>query len=105
MKKSCKECGEIKDIGWFYRAGNIDGRSNECKICARARVKAREIKRKEDPEWLAKERARGREKYHRLYKGKGWNGTNEAKAAWIVRNSIKRSAHNLARNALRSGQL
>lgn len=47
-----------------------DGHLNVCKLCVRSRVKKRDLKLKENPEYIESERKRGREKYHRLYTGK-----------------------------------
>lgn len=43
-----------------------DGHLNKCKDCTKRDTKEREAKLKEDPDWLEKEKTRGREKYHRL---------------------------------------
>jgi hypothetical protein len=70
-EKVCKGCGVLKPLTEYYTIeGNKDGRFGTCKICIKTRVRGREIIKKQDPEWLEKERERGREKFHRLYKGK-----------------------------------
>lgn len=64
-RKKCKDCGSVKFKNEFYSA------QGECKECTKQRVRIRESKLREDPEWVEKERKRGRDKYHRLgYKGK-----------------------------------
>lgn len=63
--KTCKECKATKEKTEFY------GFQGECKSCTKERVKKRELKLREDPEWLEKEKERHRIKYHRLnYKEK-----------------------------------
>jgi hypothetical protein len=46
VKKRCKDCGELKNIGWFYRqACYRDGHMNICKVCKRRQVaENRELK-------------------------------------------------------------
>ncbi len=44
-----------------------DGHLNVCIECVKNGVKSRADKLSDDPAWIEKERARGREKYHRLY--------------------------------------
>ena len=58
--KVCIKCKVKKEKSEFYPT------QGDCKDCVKARVKARTDILKQDPEWLEKERLRGREKYHRL---------------------------------------
>ena len=46
MKKRCKDCGELKNIGWFYQDKRMaDGYLNTCKTCKRRQVaENRELK-------------------------------------------------------------
>lgn len=63
--KTCKECRIEKVIADFY-AGQ-----GECKECTKKRVRIREEKLRDDPEWVEKERERHRLKYYNLnYKEK-----------------------------------
>ena len=105
MEKKCFKCGKVKSLDEFYNAGNKDGKSNECKCCARDRIKKREITLRKNPEFVIAERKRGREKYHRLYKGKVSPGAAEAKKRWAERNTIKRAAHHIVSNAIRDGRM
>lgn len=43
-----------------------DGHLNKCKDCAKNDVRNKYLENKKNPEYRLKERARGREKYHRL---------------------------------------
>src|SRR5690606_5034024 len=44
-----------------------DGHLNKCKECCKVQAAERYRRKSEDPEWVAAERARGRDKYYRLY--------------------------------------
>lgn len=58
--KICKECKVEKYKIDFY------GSQGECKDCTKKRVKARADILSLNPDWIKKERQRGREKYRRL---------------------------------------
>lgn len=76
--KKCIRCGTDKDLNSFYSHPKMkDGHLNKCKECCRTQQKERSAILINDPEWLKNEQARGREKYHRLYKTKGHTGRME----------------------------
>jgi hypothetical protein len=65
--KVCFKCLIEKPLTEFYvhkRMG--DGHLNKCKECTKKDVKTDYCKNIQNPEWHEKERARGRDKYHRL---------------------------------------
>ena len=70
--KKCFKCNIDKSLSEFYKHPQmLDGYLNKCKTCTRKDVQERVNKLSIDPEWIELERARHREKYHRLnYKEK-----------------------------------
>ena len=74
MKKRCFKCGLEKPIEEFYKHPRMaDGHLNKCKECAKKDVHENYDKNVEDPDYVEKERARGRDKHHRLYRGRKQN--------------------------------
>jgi len=71
-KKVCFKCGKEKQLDEFYVHKQMaDGHLNKCKECAKNDVRENYISLTENEEFYEKERARGRDKYHRLgYKDK-----------------------------------
>src|SRR6478672_651172 len=70
MRKKCKTCGVTKSITEYYKQPLLkDGLFKECKDCCKLQAKKRYSVKRKDPVWYGKEKIRGREFYHRLYKG------------------------------------
>jgi hypothetical protein len=76
--KECFKCKKNKPLTDYYKHKDMaDGYLNKCKDCTKKDVNNRYSKLRHDPEYMEKERARGREKYKRLnyknadYKAKG----------------------------------
>ena len=107
MNKICIRCGLLKPIveDYYKHAQMKDGHLSVCKSCVKDRVGKREKALRETTEFVVSERERGREKYHRLYKGNGQTGSTEAKAKYIKDNPLRRYANNMVASALKSGRL
>jgi len=65
--KKCFKCGIEKPFSDFYKHNKMgDGFLGKCKDCTKKDVAEHIEKCKQDIKWVEKERARSREKYHRL---------------------------------------
>lgn len=71
--KVCYKCNTKKQLDEFYKgySKERDGYTGRCKECTKKNIRENYKKNRNNPEWVKKERERGREKYHRLnYKEK-----------------------------------
>lgn len=65
--KKCFKCGRVLPLDQFYRHSMMaDGHLNKCKECTKNDVHKKYMENILRPEYVEKERARGREKYKRL---------------------------------------
>lgn len=68
--KICFKCRRELPLSNFYKHPQMaDGHLNKCKECTRTDVHDNYLKNLDSPDYVEKERERGRDKYHRLYKG------------------------------------
>ena len=68
--KVCFKCGLNLPLSEFYKhPQTADGHLNKCKSCTKNDVHNKYVENIQDDLFKEKERARGRDKYHRLYKG------------------------------------
>ena len=105
--KTCFKCGESKPLSEFYPHKRMaDGRLGKCKTCAKSDVAKRIEAKQLDPDWLADERARCREKQSR-YRAAGAASVvkPEAQKKWLAANPQKRKAQSAAGRAVRCGKL
>jgi len=80
--KECFKCKQIKPLSEFYKhPATKDGHVNKCKICNKKDVLVNYKNNSLDPNFIIKERKRGREKHLRLYSGKTRQNYNN-KANW-----------------------
>jgi len=65
--KVCFKCHRELPLSMFYKHPQMgDGHLNKCKECTKKDVHKDYERNSQNDEWIEKERARGREKYHRL---------------------------------------
>lgn len=83
----CNRCKKEKELSEFYAY-----QLTECKDCIKKRVRERENELRQSPEWVEKERRRGRNKYHRLYEGTG-KAKPQNNRRWINKFPEKRGAN------------
>ncbi len=108
--KQCFKCGEVKPLSLFYKHKRMaDGHLNKCIECAKKDEKKRQILNAD----YIREYERGRANLpHRIEARKRYSQTEEgkkaarkAKQAWLDKNTIKRAAHILIRNAIKKGEI
>lgn len=94
--KRCFKCGQILPISAFYAHPQMrDGHLNKCKSCTRKDVHERYEEKIKDKDFLEKQRARGRDKYKRLYCGKNIGNKYNSNC---VRSFIKRRVGEIDKN-------
>lgn len=108
--KICFKCNVVKDISDFYAHKRMaDGHLNKCILCTKKDEKERRLLKID----YLKEYDRSRDKlpsrielkkkYSQTEKGK--EAARKAKKKWIDSNIIKRAAHLILNNAVKSGEV
>lgn len=104
--KICFKCGKDKELSEFYKHnGMADGRLNKCKECTKMDTKKRIEEKRKDIDWVRKERARGREKFRRLYSDVKQTCNNETSKKYRQKNPIKWRAVCIVNNAIKYGKI
>lgn len=84
--KKCFKCGRRKLLNKFYVHPQMgDGYLGKCKDCTKRDSKARELVLRKDPDFVMRERARGREKHKRLGYGNKYKPSPKRKREAIER--------------------
>ena len=79
--KLCIRCNLTRPITDYYKHKEMTGgHLTVCKDCVKKRVSIREKKLRQDPNWVEKEKERGREKYYRL----GYKDTHKPKDSYSI---------------------
>jgi hypothetical protein len=104
--KTCFKCKGVKPLTSFYKHPKMkDGFLGKCKKCAKEDITENISKRRQDLNWVLRERSRCRNKtkrYRQLGLAKVYI---EPKRKWAKQNKHKRKAQYLARKALLRGDI
>ncbi len=88
--KVCFKCGQAKSLDHYYAHPRMaDGHLNKCKDCTRKDTKDRSRELMDDPAWVESEKARARNKYHRLGYGDKHKPSAQMKKLQIMRHKEK----------------
>lgn len=98
--KICFICKKEKTLSEYYSHKKMaDGHLNKCKDCTKIHTREREHKLLSDPLWKEKDKARHREKYHRLGYKEKHKPTPEAKKQIMARHKEKYPEKQKAKSA------
>lgn len=106
--KKCFKCEQEKPLSEFYKHPKMaDGRLGKCKDCTRSDSKENRSKNidyyleYDKSRYLNPNRVKGRLEYQKTERGR--ERSSAAKKRWIENNVVKRGAHVLVGNAIKSG--
>lgn len=105
--KQCRKCKAVLALSEFYKHPQTgDGYLNHCKKCKCSYASKQYEIGRQNPDWVAKERKRTRERNIRLkYWEKNKHKKRSVNRKWLTNNPEKRTAHLKAYSALKSGKL
>ena len=106
--KICRRCGILKSLDDYYKHSQMsDNHLNICKSCNILDAKERYNFLRHDIAWIEKERARGRDKYKRLYRyyKKDPELAQKARIKWGLKYPEKIQATKKVANLVRKGLL
>jgi hypothetical protein len=105
--KTCFKCGQSKPAAFFYPHLQMgDGHLGKCKVCTRKDAAERIARKKLDPLWVNRERARCRTKQERYrLEGRAKQPSMEAMQRWNRQNRPKKRAELIAYRAHKKGIL
>ena len=98
VSKVCFKCNAEKPLTDYYKHPKMgDGHLGKCKACTKSDTKKRAVELADDPEWVEKEQARHRDKYHRLGYRELHKTTPEQKAEDMARYIARYPEKHIAR--------